>query len=56
MTAASLACVQVTCGSGGGHVSLKGMSSCNGLAKGVAFVPMVLKRDNTLIEMVLKRG
>ena len=32
------------------------VSSDNGLVKGVAFVPMVLERVCTLMEMVLKRG
>ena len=57
MTAASLAGVLVT------HVEVLdiifldgGVSFRNGVVKGFAFAPMVLKRENTLTEMVLERG
>ena len=33
-----------------------GISSGDGLVKGVAFAPMVLKRENTFTEIVLERG
>ena len=56
VTAATLTGVQETCRSVRYQLLLMGVSSGDGLTKGVAFVPMVLKMRNTLTEMVLKRG